>query len=69
MTDTVGQNLKKGSFNILHFEWTKINKKWSILASFLNIEACGQTVLPDRSIFIEQKLVENAKIEKRHFNV
>ena len=46
-----------------HFEWTKINKKWSILASFLNIEACGQTVLPDRSIFIEQKLVQNAKIE------
>ena len=35
------------------------------LASF-----CGQAVLPDRSIFIEQKLVENAKIEKlqmRHF--
>ena len=32
-------------------------------------EACGQTVLPDRLIFIEQKLVENAKIEKRHFNV
>ena len=26
--------------------------------------ACGLTVLPDRSILIEQKLVENAKIEK-----
>ena len=25
-------------------------------------EACGQTVLPDRSILIGQKLVENAKI-------
>ena len=27
-------------------------------------EACGQTVLPDRSILIGQKLVENAKIQK-----
>ena len=30
-------------------------------------EACGQTVLPDRSILLGQKLVENAKIEMRHF--
>ena len=28
------------------------------------IEACGQTVLPDRSVLIGQKLVENAKIKK-----
>ena len=27
-------------------------------------EACGQTVLPDRSILIGQKLMENAKIQK-----
>ena len=26
-------------------------------------EACGQTVLPDRSLLIIQKLVENAKVE------
>ena len=26
-------------------------------------EVCGQTVLPDRSTLIGQKLVENAKIE------
>ena len=33
-------------------------------------EACGQTVLPDMSVLIGQKLVENAKIEinqMRHF--
>ena len=30
-------------------------------------EACGQTVLPDRSVLIEQKLVENAKLQMRHF--
>ena len=33
-------------------------------ASFWKPEACGQTVLPDRSVLIGQKLVENAKIQK-----
>ena len=36
----------------------------SILASFWKPEAWGQTVLPDRSISIGQKLVENAKMKK-----
>ena len=39
-------------------------KKWSILASFWKPEACGQTVLPDRSILIGQKLVENSNSKK-----
>ena len=50
-----------------HFEWTKVNQKcqkWSILASFWKPEACGQTVLPDRSVLIGQKLVGKAKIQK-----
>ena len=34
------------------------------MASFWKPEACGQTVLPDRSVLIGQKLVENAKIKK-----
>ena len=34
------------------------------MASFWKTEACGQTVLPDRSVLIGQKLVENAKIQK-----
>ena len=34
------------------------------LASFWKPEACGQTVLPDRSVLIGQKLMENAKIKK-----
>ena len=34
------------------------------LASFLKPEACGQTVLPDRSVLTGQKLVEKAKIQK-----
>ena len=31
---------------------------------FWQSEACGQTVLPDRSVLIGQKLVKNAKIQK-----
>ena len=32
---------------------------------FSKSEACGQIVLPDRSILIGQKLVENAKNKKK----
>ena len=41
--------------------------KMDDLASFWKPEACGQTVLPDKSVLIGQKLVENAKIQMRHF--
>ena len=34
---------------------------------FWTPEACGQTVLPDRSDLIGQKLMENAKIQMRYF--
>ena len=68
--DTVFENHRKSLIQHcerselpLHFEWTK----WSILASFWKPEACSQIVLPDRSILKRQKLVENAKIKKRHF--
>ena len=53
----------------LDFERTKIKKKcekWSILVSFCKPEACGQTVLPDMSVLIGQKMVGNAKIQMRH---
>ena len=42
-------------------------QKWSNLASFWKPKACGQTELPDISVLIGQKLVENAKIQMRHF--
>ena len=35
----------------------------SLLTSFWQSEACGQTVLPDRSVLIGHKLVENVKIK------
>ena len=34
------------------------------LTSYWKPQACGHTALPDKSIVIGQKLVENAKIEK-----
>ena len=34
---------------------------------FLKTETCGQKVLPDRSVLIGQKLLENAMIKKWHF--
>ena len=37
------------------------------MASFWKPEASGQTVLPDRSVLIGQKLVENVKIQMGHF--
>ena len=49
----------------LHFEWAKFHwksQKWPILVSFLKHEACSQTVLPDRSVLIGQKLGKNAKV-------
>ena len=38
------------------------NAKKSIFAIFLKTKVYGQTVLPDRSILIRQKLMKNAKI-------
>ena len=49
----------------------KITKTMINLTSFWNNEPCSQTVLPDRSILIGQKLVEKShksKIQMRHFD-
>ena len=61
--------IEKVLFNIprLHFEWPKVNQKrqkWSLLTSFYKTEACGQTVLPDKSLLKRQKLVGKAKLPK-----
>ena len=67
----IAQYLKvteKVSFNIAS-EASYVNNliknapKLPILASFWTPKACGQTVLPDRSVLIGQKLAENAKIQ------
>ena len=53
------------SEHCLHFGRAKVQQKcqkWSILASFWKPEVRSHTVLPDRSVLIGQKLVENVKI-------
>ena len=50
-------------FTALRGQKLKIPK----MVKFLKIEVCGQTVLPDRSLKIGQKLVEMSKIQMRHF--
>ena len=39
-------------------------QKRTNFSEFLKTEGCGQTVLPDKSFSIGQKLLENAKIQK-----
>ena len=45
------------------------NAKNDQFGESLKSEACGQTVLPDRSVLIGQKMVENAKIKQIKFNI
>ena len=46
-----------------------LSENWSTLASFWKPEACGETELPDMSVLIGQKLVENTKIEHFKCNI
>ena len=76
---TLVKNLRKS--RIQHYErsklrflleWIKVDQKcqkWSILASFWKSKACGQTVLPDRSLLIWQKIGEHVKIEKLYCDI
>ena len=45
-------------------KFIKNTKTGPFLTSFCKLDTCGQTLLPDRSVFVGQKLMENAKIEK-----
>ena len=45
-------------------KFIKNAKNYKFGEFFKKREACGQTLLPDRSVLIGQKLVENAKIQK-----
>ena len=55
------QNCERSELR-LHFEWTKVHQKCQKWSIFWKPKAYCKTVLQDRS-----KLVENAKIQKRHF--
>ena len=48
--------------------WLKMPKIVNF-GSFWNPEACGQTLLPDMSISIRQKLIKNAKFQKHKCDI
>ena len=66
-TEKVSFNIASGASYVYILSEQKVDKnakKWFILTSFWKPEVCGQTVLPNMSIWIGQKLLENAKIQK-----
>ena len=51
-------------------KFTKNAKNGQVWRVFENLKTCGQTVLPDRSLLMVQKLLENTnntKMQMRHF--
>ena len=72
ITEKVSFNIASEASYVYILSGQKLIKnaqKWCILASFWKPEACGQTVLPDRSVLISQKLVKNAKIENLKYDI
>ena len=71
MTEKVAFNIASEASNVYILSGQMLIKmpKKSILASFWNSEAYGQTVLPDKSLLIGKKLEENAKIEILKYGV
>ena len=70
ITEKVSINIASYVYILSGQKFIKNTKKWSNLTSFRKPKACGQTVLPERSVLIGQKLMKNAKIQKfkmRHF--
>ena len=61
MTEKVSFNIASEASYVYILRGSKM-PKMSILPCFRKPEAFGKTVLPDRSVLIGQKLVENAKI-------
>ena len=67
ITEKVSFNIASVASYVYILSGQKFTKNGPICASFWKPEACGQTVLPDRSISIGQKLVKKTKIQMRHF--
>ena len=64
ITEKVSFSIASEASYVYIWSGQKLIKNGSFSASFWKPEGCGQTVLPDRSISIGQKLLKNAKIKK-----
>ena len=60
---------KRATFTLRVYKSSLKMLKMFNLTSYWKPQACGQTALPDKSIVIGQKLVENAKIEKLNCDI
>ena len=72
MTEKVSFNIASEASYVYILSGQKLIKNakngpfWRV---FEKLDACSQTVLPDRSVLLGQKLVENAKIQKFKCNI
>ena len=64
ITENVAYNIASEASYVYILSGQKLAKNAKIVnfGEFSKVEACGQTVLPDRLLLIGQKLVKNAKI-------
>ena len=62
-THDVWKSQKKSHWTLRAKKTNQECQKYFILASFWKPEACGQKLLPDKSLSKEQKLVGNGKID------
>ena len=62
ITEKVSYNIASEARYVYILSWQKLIKN-AKNDQFLQVFVCGQTVLPDRSVLVGQKLVENAKIK------
>ena len=63
---------EKVSFNIVSeasYDYILSGQQLIKNAKMVHWGACGQTVLPDRSVLIGQKLVESANIQKFKYDI
>ena len=60
MTEKVSFNVASEASYVYILSGQKLLKNGQFWRFFRKLEACGQTVLSDRSLLIGQKLVENA---------
>ena len=72
ITEKVSFDILNEASNIYFLSWQKFienAKNGQFWRVFGKPEACGQTVLPDRSILIEKKNGANTKIEKFKYDI
>ena len=70
ITEKVSFNIASEASYVYNLDKSSLKMtKMVNLASFWNSEVCGQTVLPDITVLIGQKLEDNAKIQNFKWDI